>query len=155
MSGRDETSGRFTTQRNTPRDENEEADEIKDALAQVEQERARNDTRDWQWETPMPTINEEANKTDEELEATVEAGRQRDELRRELSELELRVKSSGRKLFEQSTRSDAGDAQQYEGALEDVEEMLGAFGDGDTVSDCMDAVERLHARVAVNKIQPN
>ena len=135
MSGRDEKSGRFTTQRNTPREGNEEADEIKDALAQVEQERARNGKRDWQWETPMSTINEETNKTDVELEATVEARRQCDELRRELTELELRVKSSGRKLFEQSTRSDAGDAQQYEGALKEVEEMLGAFGDGDTVLD--------------------
>ena len=159
MSRRD-TSGRYTKQSNTPRDEDEEDDEIKAALSQVDQDRARNETLEWQWETPLPTINEEESRTDAELEATIEATRQRDELRRELNELEHKVKSSGKKLFGQSTTStnttdtNTADDKGFEGALEEVEEMLGAFGDGDTVTDCMDAVERLHARVSVNSIQP-
>jgi hypothetical protein len=166
---RDQSNGRFTTKsRPELKTDREEEDEINGALRGVEQQRQNNGTGAWGWnpETPMPGIEEEpdtrtgtrsnqnsrpefAALTAQELEATVEAARKRNEYIEELTELEKQIQGTGRKLFAESTKDEEEDN------LEEVEEMLMAFGDGEDVADNLDALERLHAGVSVERLQPN
>ena len=66
----------------------------------------------------------------------------------ELTELEKKIKGSGRKLLSESITGEEEDN------LEEVEEMLSALGDGESVPDNLDALERLHACVSVERLQP-
>ena len=155
-----DTNGRFTNaSRSELADEQAEEDEIDGALREIENQRQENGTRAWTWETPLPGIDEETaaraqrssdftGLTDSELEATVEAARRRNEYVMELTELEKKIKGGGRKLLSESITGEEEDN------LEEVEEMLSALGDGESVPDNLDALERLHACVSVERLQP-
>ena len=111
---RDQSNGRFTTKSQPGlKTDREEEDVINGALREVEQQRQNNGTGAWEWnpETPMPGIVEEplghlqchtatefAALTTQELEATVEAARKRNEFIQELTELEKQVHGTGRNV---------------------------------------------------------
>ena len=167
---RDQASGRFTEEnRQELMADQEEEDEITKALREAETRRQTNGTASWANRsptypprTPMPGIEEEADglipqterqpvfdsMTNTQLEATVEAARKRVDFVNELTELEQQVQVKGRKLFADQESSD----EEVDDNLEEVEEMISAFGDGGDIGDNLDALERLHAGISVERL---